>query len=191
MEFDTSQSPDMLEPLVIENILSDIPLFGPEKAGVESLIKTALQVSTRDGSLVVDESRREAASLDLKGASTIAEKLRALKLYSREHIPQRAGTRDLETKKQPKASAEDGPPSPREDHERFLNDRMESLGLPSEAHAILDNIMLLRAKEMYLFNCVTNQKIVADDPCLQDVWAWVAGESNLSFGLKTGEFRHR
>jgi len=176
MEFDSSsQPPEILEPLLIQNILSDIPLFGPEKASAESLIKAALQMPTQAGNLVIDETRREAPPLDLKGASSIAEKLRALRLYSREHIPRRRGSRDAETKKQPNPKTEEEPPSPREDHEDFLNERMESLGLPSEGHAILDNIMLLRAKEMYLFNSSTNQKIVSDDPCLQDVWAWVAG----------------
>lgn len=47
--------------------------------------------------------------------------------------------------------------------------------MPSQGHIVLNHIMLLRAKEKYLFHTKTNQKVVADDPWLQDVWAWVAG----------------
>lgn len=183
MEFDSSHPPDVLEPLFIENILSNVPLFGPEKANSESLIKTALQTPMQDAKLVVDEARRGVAPLDLKADSSVAEKLKALKVYSEEHIPRRKGSRDADARKQSKTAAEDEPSSPREEHDRFLDERMDSCGLPSEGHAVLDNIMLLRAKEMYLFDAVANQKIVADDPYLQDVWAWVAGESRPSLIL--------
>ena len=81
----------------------------------------------------------------------------------------------MEPRKLSKGQADNEPFSPRDLHEKLLYDRMDSYGLPGEGHAILDHIMLLRAKEMYLLNAVTNKEVVADDPWLQDVWAWVSG----------------
>lgn len=178
MEFEPSQTPNILAPLLVENALSDIPLFGPEKADIDALVKSALNTPVREGSLVVDEASREMPPLDLEESSSVAEKLQALGVYSDTHLTRKENARSPETKKQQKGQTNEEPLSPQERHERFLNDRMNSLGLPSKGHEILDHIMLLRAREMYLFNCATNHKIVSDDQCLQDVWAWVAGSSS-------------
>lgn len=37
----------------------------------------------------------------------------------------------------------------------------------------LDNVMLRRAKEGYLFDCKKNKKIVGADHWLQEVWGWI------------------
>lgn len=125
--------------------------------------------------LVVDEAAAKiTAELDLTNAVTVADKLKALRLYSQEHLS-RAESRGRESNGKKHADAE--PTVQRERHEKLLSDTLESLGLPGEGHAVLDHIMLLRAKEKYLFSTETNQRVVADDPWLQDVWGWVAGMS--------------
>ena len=40
--------------------------------------------------------------------------------------------------------------------------------------------MLFRAKEGYLFDYAKNSRIVADDPWLRDIWAWVAGADEMA-----------
>lgn len=123
--------------------------------------------------LVVDEAAAKITEkLDLTNAVTVADKLKALRLYSLEHLARpKSRSREINGEKQ----ADTEPKVQRERHERSLSEKMESLGLPREGHAVLDHIMLLRAKEKYLFSTETNQRVVADDPWLQDVWGWVAG----------------
>jgi hypothetical protein len=70
----------------------------------------------------------------------------------------------------------DEPPSQRQRHENLLGETTKMVSFPSEAQAVVDHAILLRAKEKYLFDGHTNQSIVADDPWLRDVWAWVAGK---------------
>jgi hypothetical protein len=170
----------MTGPLFTEGLLSDVPLFGPEKADVEALIQEALQMSAEYEDLVVDEATAEVtAKLDLTSAVTVAEKLQVLREYTQEHLS-RPRSRSLEGNGTKLGDSE--PKVQRERHERFLSEKMESLGLSREGHAILDHIMLLRAKEKYLFNTEINQRVVADDRWLQDVWGWVAGMSRSGMG---------
>lgn len=178
MEFEPSQAPGIVGPLFTEQLLSDVPLFGPEKADVKVLVREALHMSAEYEDLVVDETAAKVgAGLDLTNAVTVADKLRALRLYSQELLhAQESGDRDSNGKKQEGV----GSAMQRERHERFLSEKMESLGLPREGHAILDHVMLLRAKEKYLFSTETNQRVVDDDPWLQDVWGWVAGMSRFT-----------
>jgi len=42
----------------------------------------------------------------------------------------------------------------------------------------LKKVFRSRVKEGYLFNCGKNQKILAEDPWLQDVWVWIEGSLN-------------
>jgi hypothetical protein len=179
MDFEPSQAPSILGPLFTEGLLADVPLFGPEKVDVGALVKEALQMSAEHKDLVVDAvAEKIAMPLDLEGAVTVADKLKALRSYSLEHLPRpKSRVRDGSSKKESSKQGEAEPLVQRERHERLLTEKMESLGLPSEGHAILDHIMLLRAKEKYLFSTETNQKVVAEDPWLQDVWGWVAGKS--------------
>ena len=124
--------------------------------------------------IVVDEAAENVtARLDLANAVTVADKLKAIRQYPQNHLSHpESHPRESNGKK-----AETGPKVQRERHEKYLSEKMESLGLPREGHEVLNHIMLLRAKEKYLFSTETNQRVVADDPWLQDVWGWVAGMS--------------
>lgn len=179
MEFEPSQAPSIVGPLFTEGLLFDVPLFGPEKADAAALVKEALQMSAQYENLVIDEAALDVtAKLDLSGALTVADKLKALRLYSQEHLLRpKSRSRASNGKKESSKQADTEPKVQRERHEKFLSEKMDSLGLPSEGHAVLDHIMLLRAKEKYLFSAETNQRVVADDPWLQDAWGWVAGMS--------------
>ena len=99
----------------------------------------------------------------LRGSS-LAEKLTALRINAHG------------AKSQMNSSPGGVPTSQLQRHERLLTELKTMGRLSSKAQAVLDHTMLLRAREGYLFNYTKNQKIVADDSWLRDIWAWVAGK---------------
>lgn len=184
MDLEPTQARDILGPLFKESLLCDVPVFGPDRVDVPAVVKEALELSTQCQDMVVDElAEGAAAPLDLHGAFTVAEQLKALRLYTQECLARpRSQGKDGIANKAALNQLDYEPQVQRERHERLLSEKMESRGLPREGHAVLDHIMLLRAKEKYLFHTATNQKVVADDPWLQDVWAWVAGKPTPFYG---------
>lgn len=65
--------------------------------------------------------------------------------------------------------------SSRELHERSHTSRTHTLPVGSKTEPI-DEIMLRRALDGYLFDCTKNRDLVAGDRWLQDIWDWVAGK---------------
>jgi hypothetical protein len=61
-------------------------------------------------------------------------------------------------------------------HEALLGTLVSSSGLPREAQCVVDHVRLLRAKEKYLFDAVTNRNVTSDDPWKRFVWDWIGGE---------------
>lgn len=179
MDFEPSQASDLLGPLFTESLLTDVPLFGTNKVDVSAVVKESLELSTQFKDAVVDILAEDTASpLDLDMSLTVAEKLRALRIHAENSAARRKSlTQDSVKNGSAPQQQDDEPQVQRERHERLLRQKMEAQGLPSQGHIVLNHIMLLRAKEKYLFHTKTNQKVVADDPWLQDVWAWVAGRS--------------
>lgn len=177
MDFEPSQASDLLGPLFTESLLADVPLFGTNKVKVEAVVQESLELSSQYKDIVVDTLVEEAAApLDLNKSLTVAEKLQALSIHSEEFSARRESLIKDSVKNGSAPQQQDEEPTvQRERHEKLLRLKMEAQGLPSQGHIVLDHIMLLRAKEKYLFHTKTNQKVVADDPWLQDVWAWVAG----------------
>ncbi|KAH8879414.1 hypothetical protein GQ53DRAFT_834188 [Thozetella sp. PMI_491] len=164
IELELSQSVSLLGPLRTEEALSDLSLFGPGKLDVASLVENSLDMFHMmhlNGSMQ-DESLPKTVS----EAKSVAEKLIALRRHY-ETLP--STDQELAT-----LQAEE-PPSQRESHEKLLSNTFQIGSSSNKVQGILDHIMLLRAKERYLFDYTLNQEIVADDPWLRDVWAWVAG----------------
>ncbi|KAK3357510.1 hypothetical protein B0T25DRAFT_622287 [Lasiosphaeria hispida] len=167
IELEPSQAHGVLAPLLTERALSDIPLFGPEKANIAALVEKAMSSSISADQLVTNETAEEGGlPSSFLQASTVAEKLAALRLASQE---------TLSNQGQPIPQSGGEPPSQLKRHEKLLTETENTSRFPNKAQAVLDHAMLLRAKEGYLFNYEKNQKVVADDPWLRDVWAWVAG----------------
>jgi len=94
-------------------------------------------------------------------AASLADKLKTLRLAL----------------KQGKDVADEALLSQLERREKLLTDTREMPGLSSKERFAVDHTMLIRAQEGYRFDFDKNQKIVADDPWLSDVWVWVAGKS--------------
>ncbi len=164
MELEPPQSLSILDLLRTEETLSDLPLFGEKKEDIASLIEQA-RISIDSLTLGGGEA---ASSLPkaVAEASSIADKLTALREY---YIPSLSTEYDLAVIQ----AAE--PPSQRELHEKLLSGLVHLGSESTQARAIVDHVMLFRAKEKYLFDFSLNQTIVADDPWLREAWAWVAG----------------
>jgi len=183
MEFEPSQADDILGPLTVENMLSDIPVFGPDRADVDEIVERSQQGSTGREEIVVDLLAKGELPASFSDSSTIASKLRALRQLAREQQREEApkgakGNNSTDVLSRDVAAmglAARGPQTNQELHDALLESTLKMKGLPMEAHKVLDHVMLLRAKEKYLFDCEVNRKVVADDPWLRDVWAWIAG----------------
>lgn len=174
MEFEPQQSQEILGPLLAEQALADVPLFGPEKAKLKKAIELAISPTADTEQVITKPTHTDnALSLPFSQVSSVADKLTALRLASKNTIAQTPAATV-----HPSINLVSGaePLSQLQRHESMLTQIKDISHLPSEGQAVLDHSMLFRAKEGYLFNYEANQRIVADDPWLRDVWAWVAGE---------------
>lgn len=187
MQFESQQASEMLAPLLVEQALSNVPIFGPDCEDVEMAIETAL---TPDASalLTVEETGAFKAPLPASffTATSISEKLRVLRAYVRKQLEASDELDAVQSKlgnlKVLKDGADDiplasnGVGSCREVHEALLSTLVETSGLPREAQSVVDHTMLLRAREKYLFDAATNRNVVSDDPWTKFVWDWIAGK---------------
>ncbi|OAA58564.1 WD40 repeat-like-containing domain protein [Niveomyces insectorum RCEF 264] len=199
MHFEMAQATEILGPVALEEALADIPIFASD----ETKIQAATQKAQRERA-----AQLEATAADLAkkpklppayySATTVAQKLRLLRAYAKQHLRQPAKTShpdsagashkaaaavsgvsrhadlaDLADSMASIVSVSGRLRTSREMHESLLTSMLDRQGFPSEAQAVLDHVMLLRAKEGYLFNCKLNREIVSDDPWLRDVWGWV------------------
>lgn len=186
MKFEPNQTAETLGPFFRETALSDIPIFGPNKADVGAIADQALPTFPLEDDLLVDEAASDVPLPEyfLK-ATTISEKLKALRAYiwgitypdvdAKDDVPR---VLDQMIAKFREDGADESPNfSNRSLHESLLKSTTESAGFPKRAQVVLDHTMLLRAKEKYLFDCRINRAVVADDPWLKGVWGWIEGKS--------------
>lgn len=185
MKFEPSQTVETLGPLFRENALSEIPIFGPDKADAGAVADTAMQTYPPEGDLLTDELASDVLLPEtFNKATTIAEKLKALRAYIWGiSYPDVAGSDDfhrifdqtmlIRFREDWREGSSN--PSNHALHEGLLKSTMEIAGFPKAAQAVLDHVMLLRAKEKYLFDCRVNCVVVADDPWLKSVWGWIEG----------------
>ncbi|KAK0623529.1 hypothetical protein B0T14DRAFT_182495 [Immersiella caudata] len=163
-ELEPSQAHGLLGPLFTERALSDIALFGSERPNINALVEGVISSHTDVDEMMAEMSADEPdIPAEFLRASSLAEKLTALR------------TNAHGEKSQTNSSPGGVPTSQLQRHERLLTELKTMGRLSSKAQAVLDHTMLLRAREGYLFNYIKNQKIVADDSWLSDIWAWVAG----------------
>ncbi|KAH9898885.1 WD repeat domain-containing protein [Xylariomycetidae sp. FL2044] len=186
MQFDPAKYPDMVGSLLVDGALKDLPIFDINSDYVYPALEEAMRSHPSERDLVEDTEASVVPLPDsFASASSIAEKLRILRQYSKDmqraegSLPE--GTQHHQTIEDLDRSLTDlsmssaGPPSNRHLHERLLRSSLTAKGLPKEAQAIVNNTMLLRAKERYLFDYVADRKITSDDPWLRDLWDWIAG----------------
>ena len=190
MQFDAQQHADMMGSMLIDNALADAPLFrfGNPKKEMESIVQKILQSSPPNRDLISDT---EAWNVDVSelfpDTATTAEKLRGIRRYLKDkvqetHSPPQANSPqpvidEINDSLMGLSITSFGQVSNRQLHEKLLALTQNARGLPKEAQMVIDHVMLLRAKERYLFDCAVNREVVSDDPWLQDLWDWVAGRS--------------
>lgn len=187
MQFDPSQASGMLGPLLVEQALAEVPLFGPDSVDIRTYIETTLR-STISASASVEDATATTSPLPaaFHDASTVAPKIRALRAFVRDEFkapvsangvkPRAGDTKIVQTETSEMSLASDSLGSCREIHDALLASLVEAEGLPREAQNIINHTTLLRAKEKYLFDAVANRDIVADDPWVKYVWDWVASQ---------------
>lgn len=181
MDFEPQQSQEIFGPLLAEQVLEDVPLFGPKKANLHKAIEFAVSPSPVAEQIITKQTDgNDELPVPYSQVSSIADKLTALRIAARETLPQASAPTVPPSLNM---VSMDEPTSQLQRHEHMLTEIKDISRLPSKGQALLDHSMLFRAKENYLFNYEANQRIVADDPWLRDVWAWVAGE----FPMRVGE----
>lgn len=195
MQFEPSQATEMLGPLLIEQSLSEVPLFGPESAKIRADVETRLKSNTLSSVTIDDVAATETPLPDeFRSAPAVAAKVRALRAFVRDEfkpnadrVKPRVGDTKMEKSETTDLTlASDSLGSCREIHDALLASLAEVEHLPREAQCVLDHTMLLRAKEKYLFDAVLNRDIVADDPWVKYAWDWIASESMMVIWLELG-----
>ncbi|KAI0397765.1 WD repeat domain-containing protein [Xylariaceae sp. FL0594] len=169
MCFEGSQHADMLGPLLIDDAVKDIPLFGEGKAPVEAIVSQVLQSSPHETDLILDVEAKDRTSESLPKVKSIAGKLADLRKRA-----------ELGGSLREAPSNGAGLPSNRQLHENLLTRTLCTTGFSKPEQSILDHVMVLRSKEKYLFDCAANIDIVADDPWLKDLWLWIARASSAA-----------
>lgn len=185
MQFELSQAPEMLAPLVTDQALTELSIFGPNRADVRVTIETALKNPVQTSNLVRYVDKHAAPLPDtFHSAPSIAAKLRSLRAFIQEDkgigmAANGALAKDAEVQSVNGAStmtlASNGLASCRDIHESLLATLVATDRLSREAQCVIDHAMLSRAKERYLFDAVTNRDVVSDDPWTRFVWDWIAG----------------
>lgn len=190
MQFEPTQTSEILGPLITEQALSDVPIFGPEKSGIVGRISSALKDSASVSATVehVDEISRPLPD-SFFNATSITQKLKSIRAYVRdeqadqqaedEQHAQENGPKHLDNRPNEISLASNSLVSCREIHEALLGTLATVKGLPREAQCVVDHSMLLRAKEKYLFDAATNRTVLSDDSWRRFLWDWVAGMFSL------------
>lgn len=170
------QAHALLGPLFTERALSDIPLFGSDRPNINALVEKVISSHTDVDEMMAEISAEEPDSpVAFMAAATLADKLTALRL----------ATNETQGGKGQGNSPSGGVPSSQlQRHENLLAELKTMGRLSSKAQAVLDHTMLHRAREGYLFNYTKNQKVVADDSWLRDIWSWVAGKYHRGICLR-------
>ncbi|KAI1854558.1 hypothetical protein JX266_000676 [Neoarthrinium moseri] len=186
MRFEQQQEPTMSGPMLVQQALSDIPIFGEHKVDVDELIQKAIQPSTTPRDLVQDAiATTEMLPESISKGTSIAQKLQDLRSFSKNNLRssksqsqkdrQHESIEDLTQSMDDLLSGRSAPPSNRQLHEKLLTSGLDTRGFPQQAQIILDHVALFRANSRYLFDFTINRDVVSDDPWLRDLWDWVAG----------------
>ncbi|KUI62153.1 SEH-associated protein 4 [Cytospora mali] len=183
MEFEPGQTSEILGPVFIENALSEIPIYGPEKVDARAIAAKALETYLPEDDLLLDTAASDTPlPVAFTQATTVAEKLRALRAYVQDIARSDSLDKDGNPGIDDHVGRLSGIPlessssrSNRALHEALLGSTLATAGFPKGAQIVLDHVMLLRARERYLFDCRVNRAVVADDPWLKGVWGWIEG----------------
>jgi WD repeat-containing protein mio len=184
MRFDTTQYSEMMGSLLIDDAVKNISLFGDRKESIETIASNVLELPPPKEDPDLDLGEKDDLLQSLNDTKTTAEKILAL----RKHAQNTGQSQELFGRDKYMTTPNDGVDktpldatwsgtglvSNQQAHEDLLTTTLNAKGVPRKAQVVLDHIMLLRAKEKYLFDYAANMNITSDDPWLKDMWLWVA-----------------
>ena len=187
MRFEESQVPEMIGPLLVKEAVSDVPLFGQQKANIDAIVNNTLLTQPVEYHVTQDD---EASPMPLPDSfddsMPAADKLRVLRAFSKEALKtgkpagqggtQRSSLEEMTLEMDELSTDRTGPPSNRRLHEHLLSLGQQTRGFDKKAKVFLDHLPLVRANEKYLLDFAANRDIVSDDPWLRDLWDWIAGK---------------
>ncbi|KAM0334274.1 hypothetical protein ACHAQA_001296 [Verticillium albo-atrum] len=187
INFEPSQCADMYGPLLLEQALSDVPIFGKKKANIPAVIEKTLRSSPSAADVKTERPSHLSIYPETLHGHSIAGSLRNMR-----DVAGSKGPAQATTSKKPETTAgndtvgeaannladlsvsEEGPKSCRQLHEDLLSVLPQANWLNPEAQSDIDHAMLLRAKEKYLFDPAKNRAVVSDDLWLRYLWDWIA-----------------
>lgn len=190
MRFDTTQYPEMMEPLLVDDAIKDLPVFGDEKKSIAAIASQVLESTPPEMDSILDSEANETPLPIFKEATTTAAKLIALRKHAKTmnrcqellNSNKKTGITGEGLGKSPADLVVKGTglTSNRQRHENLLTTTLDTSRFPKSAQIVLDHVMLLRSKERYLFDYRANIDITSDDPWLKELWLWVASMGLLS-----------
>lgn len=182
MEFsDPSEREKVLGPLYATAIKDELAVFGSNglmskktAAAIDDEVKKALTLGT-DPMVDVLTPQDASASRAASDASAIESFVDEFTQLNTE--PKKSKSKLVASVASPELVISKPVFSSRELYDRSHYSALSHLPSTKSAHEQLDHVMLRRATEGYLFDCVANKDVIEEDPWLQDVWEWIAGRS--------------
>jgi len=169
---DPNERASVLGPLFATEVKASIPVFGSEKFTskktekvVKAAVKQALQSTQDPVTILLPGAAPRPGSRSLP-VESLGDRLGKL------HMPSLHGSSNEITPEAAKLF------SSQELHDRSHYSSISLTTSNKLQTDILDNVMLRRAKDGYLFDCKVNKAIVKADHWLQDVWEWIEGKQS-------------
>ncbi|KAH7329165.1 hypothetical protein B0I35DRAFT_345500 [Stachybotrys elegans] len=187
MKFEAPQSAEILAPLLVEQALSQMPIFGNGNGDIDSALSKLLKLNTPAAAKVEHVGAADTAlPASFYQSSTIARKLKILRAFvnsefdSTESINENlmdsidgdfsalslAGRNNISLASNNLGSCQDF-------HEALLSTLTTADDLPPDAHCVIDHAMIYRAKERYLLDPATNRNVTSDDVWTRFIWDWI------------------
>lgn len=184
----------MYGPLLLEQALSDVPLFGKKKANISAVIEKTLRSNPSAADVKTERPSHLSIYPETLHGHSIAASLRTMRdVAGQKALKQKKGSATTDYDAENGAVGEvadkiadlsvsqEGPRSCRQLHEDLLSVLPQANWLNPEAQSDIDHAMLLRAKERYLFDPARNRAVVSDDLWLRYLWDWIAGRLSHVF----------
>ena len=193
--FPPQETLEVCGPMAVEEALSNVPLFGKDAPDPLDVATKALDLCFADPTGTVEDRAAPHVPLppDFFKASTVGQKLQALRDYVK-------GVQNKTIVERIAGAAENSEETPAVDVEKLQLQQesklpswwdfhydtrcmLQTARLPAAGQAVRDRVMLLRAREGYLFNPKVNRRIVSDDCWIKYMWDWIGGEFILVAGF--------
>jgi hypothetical protein len=172
---DLNEREAVLGPLYATEAKANIPIFGPGKFTSKAGNQSFLSIMKKRFDSGTDPIVNAMVSNDPDLARRLSGNLNPLSSGIEKM------NLEAQSKTQPGVSSTiaDKIHSSRERHDKSHYTSGILATLEKAKNELLENVMLKRAVDGYLFDCQQNRVIVSDDKWLQDAWGWIQGKTAL------------